>query len=406
MPTLFLTLQGVVFWLFLRMLASPDAPPGGVMELFFGGTMMFWIALALLATVAPMRLVSEELRSGTIEPLLTAPVTAGEVVLGKWLAAVAFFTTAWVPTLAYVVFLRAIGASLDPGPIAAGYLGTLLLGSATMAVGLAASAATRNQLVAAALSFVVFFVVLLSGALEGQVRSPEVAAVIRRASLFRLMEDFGHGIVDSRQVVMLAIVTIVALLIATALLARLRGPLPADAPRARRLPAWLTPILIAAIAVMTFYLSGRHYVRGDWTRESLYDLSPRTVAVLRALPRPVEATIFLYADREARDAVAERTRAITGLLRELTQRFSRDAGGSSARWRSIPIAIASAPRGRCGGTASAPTRCSKAWSCSRRERARRSSPGRTWSSPSWTSTASRAPRCAPGGARPRSCPRS
>jgi ABC-2 type transport system permease protein len=327
--TLFLTLQGVVFWLFLRMLASPDAPPGGVMEWVFGGTMMYWIALALLATVAPMRLVAEELRSGTIEPLLTAPVTAGEVVLGKWLAALAFFATAWVPTLAYVVYLRATGASPDPGPIAAGYLGTILLGAATMAVGVAASALTRNQLVAAALSFVLFFVALLAGALEGQVRSPEVAAVVRRASLFRLMEDFGHGIVDSRQVVMLAVVTVVALLIATALLARLRGPLPADAPRARRLPGWLTPILIAAIAVMTLVLSGRHYVRGDWTRGSLYDLSPRTVAVLRALPRPVEATIFLYADRDSAraHAVAERTRAITGFLRELTQRFTRYAGG-------------------------------------------------------------------------------
>jgi len=117
---LFLTLQGVVFWMFLRLLASPDAPPGGVMEFFFGGTMMYWIAAALLVTVAPMRLVADELRAGTIEPLLTAPVTAAQVVIGKWLAAVAFFATVWVPTLAYVVYLRAAGAMPDPGPIAAG----------------------------------------------------------------------------------------------------------------------------------------------------------------------------------------------------------------------------------------------------------------------------------------------
>jgi ABC-2 type transport system permease protein len=327
--TLFLALQGLVFWLFLRMLASPDAPPGGVMEWVFGGTMMYWIALALLATVAPMRLVAEELRSGTIEPLLTAPVTAAEVVIGKWLAAVAFFATAWVPTLAYVVYLRASGASPDPGPIAAGYLGTLLLGAATMAVGLAASAATRNQLVAAALSFVVFFVALLVGALEGQVRSPEMAGVVRRASLFRLMEDFGHGIVDSRHVVLLAVVTALALCGAIALLSRLRGPLPEDTPRARRLPGWLSPILLGAIAVMITYLSGRYYGRGDWTRGSLYDLAPRTIAVLRALPRPVEATVFLYADRDSEKAraVAERTRAITGFVRELTQRFTRYGGG-------------------------------------------------------------------------------
>ena len=327
--TLFLALQGVVFWLFLRLLSGPDAPPGGVMEFFFGGTMMYWIALALLVTVAPMRLIAEELRSGTIEPLLTAPVTPAEVVIGKWLSAVTFFATAWVPTLAYVVYLRATGASLDAGPIAAGYLGTLLVGAAAMAVGLAASAATRNQLVAAALSFVAFFVALLVGALEGQVRSPDLAATVRRASLFRMMEDFGHGIVDSRHIVLLATVTAGALLIAVVLVARLRGPLPEDAPRARRIPGWLAPILLAGIAVMINVLASRHFVRGDWTRESFYDLSPRTVAVLRALPRPVEATIFLYADRDSdkAHAVAERTRAITGLLRELTQRFTRDAGG-------------------------------------------------------------------------------
>ena len=333
---LFLTLQGVVFWMFLRLLASPDAPPGGVMEFFFGGTMMYWIAAALLVTVAPMRLVAEELRSGTIEPLLTAPVTAAQVVVGKWLAAVAFFATVWVPTLAYVVYLRAAGAMPDPGPIAAGYLGTLLIGAAALAFGLVASSLTRYQLVAAAVSFVAFFVVLLVGALEGQVRSPEWAATIRRASLFRQMEDFGHGIVDSRHVVLLVTVTAVALLLAIALVARLRGPLPEDAPRSRRLPAWVAAILIGAIAVMVNVLAGRHFARGDWTRESLYDLSPRTVAVLRALPRPVDATIFLYANRDSDKAraVAERTRAITGLLRELTQRFTRYAGG---RFRAVEV---------------------------------------------------------------------
>ena len=51
MLALFLALQGFVFWMFVQFLARPDAPPGGVMEFFFGGTMLYWIALALLATV-------------------------------------------------------------------------------------------------------------------------------------------------------------------------------------------------------------------------------------------------------------------------------------------------------------------------------------------------------------------
>src|SRR5262252_10126739 len=63
---LFLTLQGLVIWMFIQFLGRPDAPPGGVMEFFFGGTILYWIAIALLATVIPMRLVAEERGTATI----------------------------------------------------------------------------------------------------------------------------------------------------------------------------------------------------------------------------------------------------------------------------------------------------------------------------------------------------
>jgi ABC-2 type transport system permease protein len=319
---LFLALQGLVFWMFVRFLGRPDAPPGGVMEFFFGGTMLFWLALALLGTLVPMRLIAEELRSGTIEPLLTAPVAPAEAVLGKWLAALGFYVTAWAPTLLYLLYLRAVGSPPDPGATAAGYLGTLLLGAAVLAVGLLASSLTRNQLIAAALSFVALFGALLVGALEGQVGDPAVAAAVRRLSLFRLMEDFGHGIVDSRQVTLLVTVAALALLAAIGRVSRLRGPLPDDAPRERRLPPRLGPPLIVAIAVLVNVIAARHYVRGDWTRARLYELSDKTTAVLRTLPRPVDVTVFRYPNRGA-----ERGRAVAALLRELLER-ARQYGGA------------------------------------------------------------------------------
>jgi ABC-2 type transport system permease protein len=319
---LFLALQGIVFWLFVQFLGRPDAPPGGVMEFFFGGTILYWIALALLATVVPMRLLSEELRTGTIEPLLTAPVTPGDVVVGKWLAAVGFYLCAWAPTLLYLVYLRVVGGHVDAGPVAAGYLGTALLGGAAMAGGLLASSLTRNQLVAATLSFVAVFVTLLLGVLETQVGNPVLAAVLRRVSLFRLMEDFGHGIVDSRHLVLLGAATVVPLVAAAAVVARLRGPAPDDAPGGRlaRAPVLLAPALTAVIAVMLCYLGGRHYLRGDWTSDSLYALSDKTVAVMRTLPRPVEATVFFYPRRDSEEA-----RTLARLIRELTERLGRYA---------------------------------------------------------------------------------
>jgi ABC-2 type transport system permease protein len=306
---LFLMLQGLVIWMFIQFLGRPDAPPGGVMEFFFGGTILYWIAIALLATVIPMRLVAEERRTGTIETLLTAPVTATDVVLGKWLAAFGFYAALWAPTLAYLLYLRAVGAPTDPGPIASGYLGTMLIGAAALAMGLLASALTRNQIVAATLSFVSFFVLLLVGAMEAQVGDPRLGAVLRRLSLFRIMEDFGHGIVDSRHVVLLATVAVVGLVGAGRAVVALRN-------RVRV----MTPLLTLVIALMVNYLAGRHYARGDWTRAQLYALSDKTINVLQHLSRPVDAYVFMYPGHDS-----ERARAVGGMVRELSDRFARYA---------------------------------------------------------------------------------
>ena len=148
------------------------------MEFFFGGTMLYWIALALLATVVPMRLLAEELRSGTIEPLLTAPVTRGrgrdrQVAGRARLLRDGVGADAALPRLP----ARRRRARWTPGRSRPATSARCCIGAAAMAVGLLASALTRNQLVAATLSFVAFFVVLLVGALEGQVRSPALAAV-------------------------------------------------------------------------------------------------------------------------------------------------------------------------------------------------------------------------------------
>jgi ABC-2 type transport system permease protein len=319
---LFLFLQGLVFWMFVQFLGRPDAPPGGVMEFFFGGTILYWIAVGLLATVVPMRLVAEELRTGTIEPLMTAPVSPLEVVLGKWLAAVGFYAAAWAPTALTIVYLRAIGGALDPGPILAGYVGTMLLGMAALAIGVLASSLTRNQLVAATLSFVLFLAALLAGALEAEARAPAIAMALRRYSLFRTMEDFGHGIVDSRPVVLLLTVTALALAGATVRVASLRGPAPLGLSGSRRLAPRVSALLVLLIAAMVNVIAARHFARGDWTRSRLYALSDETVAILRSLPRPVDATIFLYPRRDS-----ERARTISGLVRELAERCARQAGG-------------------------------------------------------------------------------
>src|SRR5579859_7016937 len=77
--TFFLAYQGYSFWLFVALLAGRDAPHGAVMQYFFGGTFLYWLFVMFLVAIITMRLVAEERRTGTLEPLLTAPVDEAQV---------------------------------------------------------------------------------------------------------------------------------------------------------------------------------------------------------------------------------------------------------------------------------------------------------------------------------------
>ena len=120
-----------------------------------------WLYLFLVPAVS-MRLWAEERKSGTIELLLTLPVTMWQAVFGKFLAAWAFIATALVLTFPIWLTVNYLG-SPDNGLIAASYLGSLLMAGAFLAIGLCISASTRNQVVAFILTVVICFVLLLAG---------------------------------------------------------------------------------------------------------------------------------------------------------------------------------------------------------------------------------------------------
>ncbi len=199
--TAFLLLQGYIFYLIVSYLNRPQTLAMTPLRLFFGGTIFFWLFLLFVVPVITMRLVAEERRSGTIEVLLSSPVTEGQVIAGKFLAALAFYVILWLPTLVYVVILEQ-HASIDPGPVAAGYLGVLLLGVLFMGVGTFTSTLTDNQLIAAILAFAAV-VLLFSVGLVQQllVSSSALRSALEYMNLWTHMDDFAKGIVDSRHVV-------------------------------------------------------------------------------------------------------------------------------------------------------------------------------------------------------------
>jgi ABC-2 type transport system permease protein len=170
---------------------------------------MLPIIFSFVVPAVTMRLFSEELNVGSYETLLTMPVTYLDVVLGKFLAAVAFIGAALVPTLSYPITVACLG-QLDWGPVMGGYLGALLLAAAFSGIGLLASSLTRNQII----SFIIGVAICFSLTLIDKM------LFFLPQSLLGLLEYMGadfhfqnisKGIIDSRDVLYFLSVGFVAL---------------------------------------------------------------------------------------------------------------------------------------------------------------------------------------------------
>jgi ABC-2 type transport system permease protein len=196
----FLVMNGFLFSLILAALSQPGSSSASPMALFFGGTMFFWIFMILMAPAITMRLGAEERKTGTLETLMTAPVSDAEVVLGKYLGAVAMYAALWLPTLLYCGVLSRF-SPVDWGTVGTGYLGVLLVGMLFLAVGLFTSFASRNQVVAAILAFGILVLLILASILSFLATDPLWKGVLEYIDLWGLMQNFARGVVDSRAVV-------------------------------------------------------------------------------------------------------------------------------------------------------------------------------------------------------------
>jgi len=173
-----------------------------------------WVYL-LLVPAASMRLWAEERRSGTIELLLTLPVTLLQAIVGKFLAAWLFLGLALALTFPIVLTTAYLGDP-DAGVIAGGYLGSLLLAGTYLAAGMLTSAATRNQVIAFVLSLMICLFLLLAG-------WPPVTMMLSRwapnwlvhgvssISVMPHYESIQRGVLDLRDIVYYVSVMVVML---------------------------------------------------------------------------------------------------------------------------------------------------------------------------------------------------
>jgi gliding motility-associated transport system permease protein len=200
--TAFLFFNGYVFWLIVAYLNNPRTQAMAPLKLMFGGTIFFWLFLLFLVPVITMRLLAEERRTGTLEVLLTSPVSEAQVVTGKFLAALIFYLFLWLPTLVYVVILASY-SHIDLLTVAAGYLGVTLLGVLFTSVGLLTSALARNQIVAAIFAFAVLVVLFSLGLLQQLANAPALQGALSYMNMWDHMDDFAKGLVDTRHIVYL-----------------------------------------------------------------------------------------------------------------------------------------------------------------------------------------------------------
>jgi ABC-2 type transport system permease protein len=199
--TAFLVMQGIHFAILVTQYAGQvDLTEGGPVQAFFGRTMLLYLPLLFVCPLLTMRLFAEERRSGTIEALLTAPVSTTGVVAAKYAAALFIYVVMWAPTTLYILLISRTG-DVDWGAVGASYLGIFGIGAGYLALGTMSSALSTTQLGAAMLSAMLLIGLFTLGIGEYVFDSGPGRELSAYVSVWSQMNDFSSGIVDLRRLV-------------------------------------------------------------------------------------------------------------------------------------------------------------------------------------------------------------
>ena len=195
----FLIISGLSF---CRLISQSATEPFQTGDIIFGSA-YFWLILLTTIALITMPLFAEERHSGTIETLLTAPVTDLQVVMAKFTAAFAFIVVMLFPTLCYSVIIylfNADGGVLPYKPIAAGYFIVFLISAFYTAFGLLMSSLTRSMVVSAILCCIGMSVTFLAENLQYALHNVWLERIFAQISSVQHVIDFSRGIIDSQPV--------------------------------------------------------------------------------------------------------------------------------------------------------------------------------------------------------------
>jgi ABC-2 type transport system permease protein len=200
----FLFVMGFIFTFLLAGYSEAAQETSPAYDFF---RLFLWFAVFIIVPLTTMKSFSEERRLGTLETLLTTPVSTTEVVLGKYFACYFIYLLLWGSTAGLFYLLHHFAPDprlLDPGTLIGGYVYIAVSGLLFVAIGIFASALARNQAVALVLAFAMLFLLILGTKLSLGIQFMQLDALrpvhdaLEYAQVFQHLDDFSRGIIDSR----------------------------------------------------------------------------------------------------------------------------------------------------------------------------------------------------------------
>ncbi|TWR29416.1 gliding motility-associated ABC transporter substrate-binding protein GldG [Mucilaginibacter pallidiroseus] len=282
----FLLVLGLLLWVFpdTSILAYGYA---GLESLFSTAPYLFMF----LVPAITMRTLAEERREGTFELLLTRPLTAFQIVMGKYLAGVLIVLFALLPTIIYYISVYLLGApqgNIDTGAVIGSYIGLFLLGAVFTAIGLFASSVTKNQVISFTIAvFLCFFFYSGFGSLGGLLSLQNIG--LGSLGIVEHYESVSRGVLDTRDLIYFLMLAALFLWLTLLSLHKQTG-------RKFINTVFLSVLgIIFSVSILTVF-SNKFFTRFDFTKEKRFTISPISRKLLDSVSEPVNVVIYLEGD--------------------------------------------------------------------------------------------------------------
>ena len=282
----FLTGIGLLMWVFSDT-SILDYGYADMETLFTLGPFVYMFLIPAIT----MKMLAEEKKTGTMELLLTRPITDFQIIMGKYLAAFTLVLFSLIPTLVYFYSVHQLGnpiGNLDIPGIVGSYIGLVLLGAVFTAIGILATSLSENQIVAFIIAVFLSFVMYSGIGSVSQMFSGNFSIYIEELGIAYHYEAMSRGLIDTRNLVFFLSTIVLTLLLASLRLAMRNMSVPSARKKIiRNFGFGLLGILILNA------VSASYFFRFDLTEEKRYSITPATKDLLRSIQEPLHLDVLI-----------------------------------------------------------------------------------------------------------------